>query len=385
MTEPPSAGKAAATARVDGGRLALRGWGWRDHARADWTSAGLVLRSEVLLRVPQPRPGEFAWHREGRTRLGLLGVGARELFAFGFGHGGYRPPPGQRRVLAAILAGRFRFTRVGVAEPELGRGECQTGELLHTWVGPDQLGEARERLTRALRSAGAAADVRWRVAVAANEALTNAAKFSGGGYLTARLGPGGLEVSVGDRGRGVELGRLASVLLAPREARGIGRQQGYWLMLTHSDFCLVTSGPWGTTVRLRYGSIQTLPGGEPPTGPGKGGQTVEFQVMPSADGRHTVVICPGELDYQKADRFRELLQQCDTPAVTVDFTRVRLVDSTGVGALVEAIRKLQAAGVQVRVTNVVPEVYEILEVMGLVEVFGRRVIVAAGGAGAPVA
>lgn len=105
-----------------------------------------------------------------------------------------------------------------------------------------------------------------------------------------------------------------------------------------------------------------------------------FQLVRSADGRHTVVTCPDELDYQKADQFRELVRQCDTPAVTVDFAGVRFVDSTGVGALVQVIRELQAARVQVRVTNVAPEVYEILEVMGLVEVFGRKVIAAAGGA-----
>lgn len=271
MTGPPSVDRAVATAGVNGGRLALRGWGWRDHARADWTSAGLALRSEVLLEFPQPRPGELAWHGEGPARLGVLGVGARELFAFSFGHEGYRPPPGHRRVLAAIFEGRFRFTRVEVAEPGPGRGARPTGELLGTWVAPDGLGDARERLTRALRSAGVAADVRWRVAVAANEALTNAAKFSGGGRLMVQLVSGGLEVSVADRGPGVDLGRLASVLLAPREPASLGRQQGYWLMLTHSDLCLVTSGPWGTMVRLRYASSGTRPGGEPPTGPEKGG------------------------------------------------------------------------------------------------------------------
>lgn len=102
----------------------------------------------------------------------------------------------------------------------------------------------------------------------------------------------------------------------------------------------------------------------------------------SPQGTSLVITC--DLDFEHAERVACALAQWDRGPVTLDLTRCRFIDSTGIGVLVDALRAFQDRGVEVRAVRVRPPVFEVLEIVGAVDVFGRNLfeIVAGGRAAA---
>jgi anti-sigma B factor antagonist len=73
----------------------------------------------------------------------------------------------------------------------------------------------------------------------------------------------------------------------------------------------------------------------------------ELQITAERDGGTVVLTLHGELDLQSVGRLRTCLAETlerDSGAVLVDLTDVAFIDSTGLAALLNALRRLTRAG-----------------------------------------
>ena len=90
-----------------------------------------------------------------------------------------------------------------------------------------------------------------------------------------------------------------------------------------------------------------------------------FSLTVEDDGRHVVVVVRGELDIATAPQLRECLTDFARRSITLDFSGVTFVDSSGVAALATALK--QHSDVVLR--GVGPVQRLVLEATGLAELF----------------
>ncbi len=85
-----------------------------------------------------------------------------------------------------------------------------------------------------------------------------------------------------------------------------------------------------------------------------------------------VVSVSGELDLYNADSLREelgLLTGVDKPLAIVDLLGVPLLDSTALGVLVDAAKRVRGAGGRFALVSEDPRTLRVLEVTGLDRIF----------------
>lgn len=103
-----------------------------------------------------------------------------------------------------------------------------------------------------------------------------------------------------------------------------------------------------------------------------------------ADDGTAIVTVQGEIDFDNADELaqcvREAVLEGSASIVQVDLRDASLLDSTGLGALIEGFRAASDSGVRLIVTNPTPTFRRVLTVTGLTEIFG---LTATDGALAP--
>ncbi len=90
------------------------------------------------------------------------------------------------------------------------------------------------------------------------------------------------------------------------------------------------------------------------------------------DGYTTVDVNEERIDVQNAEEFRKhLLQliQSGTKTIIVDLGAVRFVDSSGLGALVYALRESKLAKGDLKVANLHNQVYAMFKVTRLNKIF----------------
>lgn len=88
-----------------------------------------------------------------------------------------------------------------------------------------------------------------------------------------------------------------------------------------------------------------------------------------------VVAVRGDLDVASADSFQAALAaalEAGDVRVVVDLAELAFIDSSGLGALIRALKRARERGGGVRVENVSPTVRRVFEITGLVEVFDVR-------------
>lgn len=95
----------------------------------------------------------------------------------------------------------------------------------------------------------------------------------------------------------------------------------------------------------------------------------EIDAVP-AEGGQTIRL-KGELDAYTAGRFREVMDRVvdDQPLlVVIDVTELTFIDSTGLGLLVGARRKMGADG-HIRLIGARPKIFRLFEIAGLTHIF----------------
>ncbi|WPD19161.1 STAS domain-containing protein [Thermaerobacter composti] len=95
--------------------------------------------------------------------------------------------------------------------------------------------------------------------------------------------------------------------------------------------------------------------------------------MTSQDGLRLMVTC--DLDFERAERVAGALTRYGEGPIILDLTRCQFIDSTGLGVLVHTLRHYQDQGIEIRAVHVLPQVFEVLEIVGVVDVFGRDLFV----------
>jgi RNA polymerase sigma-B factor len=111
-----------------------------------------------------------------------------------------------------------------------------------------------------------------------------------------------------------------------------------------------------------------------PGGPADAPETLTVVARPEADGRLCVRVF-GEVDRDNADRLRTAVQAAvgrarpGTP-VTLDLTRMPMLDAAGIAALLAVHQAARARGVQLRAVGLQPFVRRIAEISGLRELLG---------------
>lgn len=87
-----------------------------------------------------------------------------------------------------------------------------------------------------------------------------------------------------------------------------------------------------------------------------------------------VLILKGVLDISTVDKLKNsIVNLVEVKEVTIDFGNLHFIDSTGIGGIAQVIRELEKNGVRVTVTNISEDVYEILDILGLPEIFGEEI------------
>jgi anti-sigma B factor antagonist len=98
-----------------------------------------------------------------------------------------------------------------------------------------------------------------------------------------------------------------------------------------------------------------------------------FRLTVSGSADRTIVSLEGELDLATAPQLREqlvTLAEREDSDIVVDLTRLAFIDSTGLSVLVMALNRSRATGGSIVLRNPSDSVMRILEITGLVSVFG---------------
>lgn len=97
-----------------------------------------------------------------------------------------------------------------------------------------------------------------------------------------------------------------------------------------------------------------------------------FDITEQMVGNVPVVAVRGEIDVATAPRLRDQLvrpEVVQAPRVVVDLSEVSFVDSTALGVLVGAYRRLREAGGELYLVVTEPRILKVFEITDLVRVF----------------
>lgn len=99
----------------------------------------------------------------------------------------------------------------------------------------------------------------------------------------------------------------------------------------------------------------------------------DFSIARGGDANHPVLTLRGEIDMATKDCLIQAALPClhgGASVVTLDFSQVGFIDSTGLGALVTLIKIAKHAEVRLAVTNLPDRVAQLLTLTGLNALFG---------------
>lgn len=100
---------------------------------------------------------------------------------------------------------------------------------------------------------------------------------------------------------------------------------------------------------------------------------MEFTVSTREDGPFTVIEVSGEVDVYTAPRLREVIVSAiddGSLRLVIDVDRVEFLDSTGIGVMVGALKKVRSGGGTLDIVCTQPRVLKIFNITGLDKVFG---------------
>ncbi|MFL6089002.1 MAG: STAS domain-containing protein [Aeromicrobium sp.] len=106
---------------------------------------------------------------------------------------------------------------------------------------------------------------------------------------------------------------------------------------------------------------------------------MEFTVSTRGEGPFTVVEVGGEVDVYTAPRLREAVVSAiddGSTRLVIDVDKVEFLDSTGVGVMVGALKKVRSSGGTLDIVCTQPRLLKIFDITGLDKVFGLHASVA---------
>lgn len=106
---------------------------------------------------------------------------------------------------------------------------------------------------------------------------------------------------------------------------------------------------------------------------------MEFTVSTRSEGPFTVVEVSGEVDVYTAPRLREAVVSAiddGNTRLVIDVDKVEFLDSTGVGVMVGALKKVRSSGGTLDIVCTQPRLLKIFDITGLDKVFGLHASVA---------
>ena len=101
----------------------------------------------------------------------------------------------------------------------------------------------------------------------------------------------------------------------------------------------------------------------------------ELQMTVTKEGGETVLALAGELDLYTSARLRERLSDLThgaRPRIVVDLSELTFVDSTGLGTLVTALKRLRDVGGDMAIRAPTPATRRVIEISGLRHVIPVR-------------
>ena len=96
----------------------------------------------------------------------------------------------------------------------------------------------------------------------------------------------------------------------------------------------------------------------------------ELRLNIVADGSWTVVVCEGDLDVTTSSELRAVIQQdVECTGLVVDLDRVSFIDSTALGVLIAARKRMRRDGRAFRIVATNPTILRIFTITGLDDLF----------------
>lgn len=97
----------------------------------------------------------------------------------------------------------------------------------------------------------------------------------------------------------------------------------------------------------------------------------ELELVVSSDGERTVFALEGELDALNSPRLRAALMEHAEEGgdAVIDLARLKFIDSSGIGVLVGALKRYEAAGHKLTLRAPSVSLRRVLEMTGLSEAF----------------
>jgi anti-anti-sigma factor len=102
-----------------------------------------------------------------------------------------------------------------------------------------------------------------------------------------------------------------------------------------------------------------------------------FQYQLTIDQTNAALSLEGDMDIDATeiieDEIIPVISQYD--CVEISFTKVRFVDSTGIGLLITLVQRSQENGINVTISNVNAEVNEVFSLLQIPDILGKDVFV----------
>jgi anti-sigma B factor antagonist len=103
---------------------------------------------------------------------------------------------------------------------------------------------------------------------------------------------------------------------------------------------------------------------------------LELRIHDGARPGETVMVLEGVLNSETAFRFRDSVRQYKSPTLVVDMSRVRYVDSSGLGVLIGAYVTFERDCRRLLLAELNDRVWELFRVCNIADVFTRYSTVA---------
>ncbi len=100
-----------------------------------------------------------------------------------------------------------------------------------------------------------------------------------------------------------------------------------------------------------------------------------LEIQTTASGTTKILDLVGELDIATVDKFKASVEEArqNATGLVLNMAKLSFVDSTGVGGLLNVIKGLRNDNIEVKVSNVSSEVYEVFDLLGLPMLLGKEV------------